>query len=1400
MFKILIIHPEGNISNNPNLFGIVEILCEKNYSVHIYSPKRENVYQQSPCAGATLFLHPPGPEFLTAGLVTTTGENPAEYEPQIRTLNASRGPYDLVVGVDRGIIEAFRYAKTLNIPCGLISYEIFFTEEAGEAFKRPEREACRSIDFAVCQDDVRAGCLSIENGIPRERIIHIPVAGRGCRAGEKGRYLYDALQIDRSKKIALFMGSIAPWSMAGFIMESAAGWSDDWVLVVHSRYGRDGILSGYMEKFKHCDRIRFSLNPVADPNGMARIIHCADVGIALYKPQYASIWDGNNLKYMGMSSGKISTFLQHGTPVVVNETGEMSRYVAGLGLGWVVDDRRLFGLPAKVENPTAMQAKCRAFFSLKLDLDRTIIPLLDVLKRLLPAKGEAVGRGLRLAREGKNLWDRRRDVAESSGTVPRPGGAPPSGVSAWVKKPAEFPKITMVTPSYNQGEYLEECIDSILGQGYPNLEYIIMDGGSTDHSPAIIKKYEKYLAYRQSEPDGGQYWAVNEGFKRSGGEIMGWLNSDDKLHPGSLSIVSTVFKARREIEWIMGRPTGWDESGNLEYCLDPLPVWSRNDFFQRKFGSFFIQQESTFWRRSLWDRAGGGLDLGLVHAADFELWARFFRFAQLYSVDALLGGFRRHSEQKTASILPKYMAEAHGVIDREIALFEKSSSKALPPPPEPVDIGATVSQSGERITEQNFSYFTYSKKTHFSFFKEDAVAANNKIINPKLGNLANYRNMLVYSFIINNIPKGSKILGVGKHGSGIFNALSNSYELSVIDFADANNEDTNMNIIKSLNVIPDSSFDFIFSLSLFDDIVSIDARHEKICHDMMRIMKPGSCCVHCINAFYEKNDPRKNEMIPWLFSNFPAVNSFIPFRNIAFDPQVYAVTGKPSDLSDTIRTRKDFFDRGGTFSCNILWMKSGLHDPGGKASPGVAPLLKENKSFFAGERPGGERPGVSPSSRIDAAPGLVEPLKVSSPVVSAVVSTHASERFMRGLLEDLTSQTLADRLEIIVVDSGSPENERGIVEEFSRRFGNIRYVRTERESIYAAWNRGIAMARGRYVTNANTDDRHRRDALEVMARTLDARPDVDLVYGDYYISHVANEIFEKNSGNEPFRGPEFFAPDALIEYQFGPQPVWRRSVHERIGLFDERYRIVGDYDFNIRFALEGKAFHIPEFLGLYLKHGAALSFESGANTTAETLEVRKRYRTMENIERAYVREGFPAETEIERAAVRLDMGIRILAHYSRWIGITEKIRASGLCREARISPELQAVRDRLAADLGASLPGSGSLDSYHFLHSLQQDVALHVEFALECFRAASALRPSWEAAYNNMAVAFHDKGGTAEGIEILRRAAKLLPHETLRSNLALLESLLRGEPVSVPPELLPSGLETLSRRPETRSI
>jgi len=204
-----------------------------------------------------------------------------------------------------------------------------------------------------------------------------------------------------------------------------------------------------------------------------------------------------------------------------------------------------------------------------------------------------------------------------------------------------WPRISLVTPVWNSGKYIEQAIRSVLAQGYPNLEYFIVDGGSTDGTLDVIRKYENQISGWISEPDNGMYDALNKGFARTSGEIMGWISATDQLQLSGLKVVGSVFRDLPSVEWITGRPTFFNEEGMTVFVLG-LTRWSRFRFLAG--ANRCIQQESTYWRRSLWERAGSRVDSSSRNAADFELWVRFFRHAQIYSVDGLIGGFREHGD------------------------------------------------------------------------------------------------------------------------------------------------------------------------------------------------------------------------------------------------------------------------------------------------------------------------------------------------------------------------------------------------------------------------------------------------------------------------------------------------------------------------------------------------------------------------------------------------------------------------------------------------------------------------------------------------------------------------------------------------------------------------------------
>jgi len=226
-----------------------------------------------------------------------------------------------------------------------------------------------------------------------------------------------------------------------------------------------------------------------------------------------------------------------------------------------------------------------------------------------------------------------------------------------------FPKISIITPNYNGAKYLEQTIQSVICQNYPNLEYIIIDGGSTDDSVSIIKKYEKQLSYWVSEPDKGLYDAIQKGFEKSTGEIMAWINSDDLYQPNAFFMVAEIFKFD-EVNWLQGIPTAYDEMGRT-VKVNSVKRWSKLDYYLGNFR--WIQQESVFWRRSLWEVSGKKMATEMKYAGDLELWLRFFRHEKLYITSALLGGFRLRTEgQLSFTFMDDYVAEATGKIKDEV--------------------------------------------------------------------------------------------------------------------------------------------------------------------------------------------------------------------------------------------------------------------------------------------------------------------------------------------------------------------------------------------------------------------------------------------------------------------------------------------------------------------------------------------------------------------------------------------------------------------------------------------------------------------------------------------------------------------------------------------------------------
>lgn len=229
-----------------------------------------------------------------------------------------------------------------------------------------------------------------------------------------------------------------------------------------------------------------------------------------------------------------------------------------------------------------------------------------------------------------------------------------------------LPRITIVTPSYNQGPFLEETIESVLGQGYPNLEYIVVDGGSTDESSEIIDRYQRHLAWSVSEPDDGQPHAINKGFQRATGDVFAYINSDDLLEPGSLALVGDRFASGTR--WL---------SGSVRYfgsSLDGKIAQTRQEHrVSDWFGKNIVPQQGSFWHRELTETLGPFRE-DLHFVFDYEYWLRFRIRGNVAPeiCDDVLAAFRMHADAKTSAAPEAFERELASVRTHYRALVPRS--------------------------------------------------------------------------------------------------------------------------------------------------------------------------------------------------------------------------------------------------------------------------------------------------------------------------------------------------------------------------------------------------------------------------------------------------------------------------------------------------------------------------------------------------------------------------------------------------------------------------------------------------------------------------------------------------------------------------------------------------------
>jgi len=222
------------------------------------------------------------------------------------------------------------------------------------------------------------------------------------------------------------------------------------------------------------------------------------------------------------------------------------------------------------------------------------------------------------------------------------------------------PLVSIITPSYNQVNYLEGTIQSVLNQTYTNLEYIIIDGGSTDGSIEIIKKYEDKLSVWVSESDQGQSDAINKGFQLANGEIQAWINSDDLYYPNAVEDAVDCLIENPQVGMVYGDTDLMDETGQMIGKFKAR----QTDNKRLMQGYVDIPQPAAFWRRSLWEQVGP-LDINLLYAMDFDLWIRFSQEADFLYSNSPWAKFRLHTQGKSSTGSDRFWPEMRTVHKRE---------------------------------------------------------------------------------------------------------------------------------------------------------------------------------------------------------------------------------------------------------------------------------------------------------------------------------------------------------------------------------------------------------------------------------------------------------------------------------------------------------------------------------------------------------------------------------------------------------------------------------------------------------------------------------------------------------------------------------------------------------------
>jgi len=386
--RILIIHTDGNTFNNPSLKCVIDLLLGKGCEIDLRYPK-SNAPMPSP-RGVRLLPYGRIAKHVKANVFDRLASRRLATLCVRAEKLALYRDYDLIIGVDRqGLIEAGILHRLTGTPYVFFSFEIMFASETSVRYKALEREAAAGVSLWLVQDEARARQLELENGLQAANRFLLPLASAG--AGAPGpRRLRDLLGVPEDMHVAIAIGSVEGWSMTGRILQSVAGWPRGWALIVHERYGRTRErLRAELAQVAHLVGRTIFLSHTAPEmvDDMGAVLAGIAVGLAFYEPDFKGSYTGRNLQHLGMASGKISTYLRYGVPVILNDIGLYPGEARHFGFGRVAEAPEQIAAHLNLCRDEHCGSSARRYFLEKLDFNVHAQGLWSRLREAMAPRG-----------------------------------------------------------------------------------------------------------------------------------------------------------------------------------------------------------------------------------------------------------------------------------------------------------------------------------------------------------------------------------------------------------------------------------------------------------------------------------------------------------------------------------------------------------------------------------------------------------------------------------------------------------------------------------------------------------------------------------------------------------------------------------------------------------------------------------------------------------------------------------------------------------------------------------------------------------------------------------------------------------------------------------------------------